>query len=186
MGMITYSFKRIVTAFALVVWVSLPAAADDARLDELFDQLKQADESTFQWIEDRIFEEWGKSGSPAMDLLLKRGQDAIAAGEPDAALEHFTALIDHAPDFATAYNARALAFHALGMYGPAIDDLRQAIVLNPRHFGALRGFGILLEEIGREDDALEVYRLVQALHPMATEVAEAIARLESKYEGQAL
>ncbi len=186
MGMMTRSFKCIVTAFAMVVGVSLPLAADEARLDELLEQLKQADEATFQWIEDRIFEEWSKSGSPAMDLLLQRGQDALEAGEPAVALEHLTALVDHAPDFAEAYNARANAYYTLGLIGPAIDDLRQALVLNPRHFGALLGFGFMLEEMGREDEALEVYRQVQAIHPMAPEVGIAIDRLARKFEGQAL
>lgn len=186
MGMMTRSFKCIVTAFALVVGVSIPLAADEARLDELLEQLKQADEATFQWIEDRIFEEWSKSGSPAMDLLLQRGQDALEAGEPAVALEHLTALVDHAPDFAEAYNARANAYYTLGLIGPAIDDLRQALVLNPRHFGALLGFGFMLEEMGREDEALEVYRQVQAIHPMAPEVGIAIDRLARKFEGQAL
>ena len=72
------------------------------------------------------------------------------------------------------------------MIGPAIDDLRQALVLNPRHFGALLGFGYMLEELGREDEALEVYRQVQAIHPMSPDVGMAIDRLALKYEGQAL
>ena len=186
MGMMRQSFKCIVTAFAFVVGVSLPATADEARLDELLEQLKQADETTFQWVEDRIFEEWSKSGSPSMDLLLQRGQDALEAGEAEVALEHLTALIDHAPDFAEGYNARANAYYTLGMIGPAIDDLRQALVLNPRHFGALLGFGYMLEELGREDEALEVYRQVQAIHPMSPDVGMAIDRLALKYEGQAL
>ena len=49
---------------------------------------------------------WAQSGSDAMDLVLKRGQDALERGENDAAIEHFSAVIDHAPDFAEAYRRK--------------------------------------------------------------------------------
>ena len=83
--------------------------------------------------------------SAAIDLLLRRGQDALEAGDAPAAIEHLTAAIDHAPDFAEAYAARAGAYYLTNRAGPAIDDLRQALVLNPHHWEALSGFAIVLE-----------------------------------------
>ena len=55
------------------------------------------------------------------------------------AIEHFTALIDHAPDFAEGWNARATAYYQTGDFGPSIADIGQVLTLNPRHFGALVG-----------------------------------------------
>lgn len=186
MSMKTQSIKYIVTAFAVMVGFSLPVAADEARLDDLFTQLREAEPAQAKYIEDQIWAEWSKSGSAAMDLLLKRGEDAIDDGEFAVAVDHFSALIDHAPDFAEGYHGRATAFFLLGQYGQSLDDLRQALVLNPRHFGALRGFGLILEELGQEAQALDVMRQVAALHPNAEGVAEAIERLEVKLEGQTL
>jgi len=86
---------------------------------------------------------WENSGSPARDLLLQRGKDALEDGDAEAALDHFSALIDHAPDFAAGYNGRATAYFLLGLYGPSLNDLRQTLVLEPRHFGAMRGLAVI-------------------------------------------
>ncbi len=182
----THRIKCIVAALAVTVGFSLPAHADSAKLDELFDKLKQADEGTYQQIESQIETEWGKSGSASMDLLLKRGNDALAAGTPEVALEHFSALVDHAPDFAEGYNGRATAYYLTNQIGPALADIRKTLALNPRHFGAMRGLAIILEEIGRENDALEVYHQVLDLDPMSTDVKDAVDRLELKLGGVAL
>jgi tetratricopeptide (TPR) repeat protein len=141
MRALTIHFKCIVAAVVMAVGFSLPAAADEAKLDDLFRQLstaETADAATL--IQNEIFIEWSKSGSASVDLLLQRGQDAIEAGDPVLAAEHFTAAIDHAPDFAEAYHGRATAYYMSGRIGPALDDLRQTLILNPRHFGAMRGF----------------------------------------------
>lgn len=182
----TDQFKYIVTALALAVGISAPCAAQTARLDELFEALREAEPEQAGRLEGQIRTEWSKSGSPAMDLLLKRGEDALEAGDAQAAAEHLTALIDHAPDFAEGYHARATAFYQLGLYGPALDDLRQTLVLNPRHFGALFGFGAILQELDRPEDALEVFRQIAEISPNSPELAEVIAALEIQLEGQAL
>ena len=65
------------------------------------------------------------------------------------AIEHFTALVDHAPEFAEGYNARATAYFQNGQYGPSLEDIRQTLMLNPRHFGAMSGLALILEELGR-------------------------------------
>ena len=59
-----------------------------------------------------------------MDLLLTRGRDALEAGETVLAIRHFTALIDHAPEFAEGYNGRATAYFQMGRYGLSLEDIR--------------------------------------------------------------
>ncbi|MFT6119144.1 MAG: tetratricopeptide (TPR) repeat protein [Yoonia sp.] len=184
MGTQTDSFKCIVTALVLTVGYSLPAVG--ATLDELFDDLAAAEDGGGARIERQIVGIWEKSGSPSFDMLLRRGKDALSAGAPDVALDHFSALVDHAPDFAAGYNGRATAYFLLGMTGPALDDLRQTLVLNPRHFGAMRGVGVILEDLGRPKDALDVYRAILALNPGSIDIQEAADRLELELEGQAL
>jgi tetratricopeptide (TPR) repeat protein len=190
MGIKKHLHKSIVAALILGVWFSTPARAqslaDSERLDLLFEQLQQAEPDDADRIEGQIINEWGKSGSAAMDLLFRRGEDAMEAGTPDVAVEHFTALVDHAPNFAEGYNGRASAYYQMGLYGPAIDDLRQVLVLEPRHFGAMTGVAVVLEEIGRLEDALEVWQRVAALVPSDPEVAAMIDRLEIQLQGETL
>jgi tetratricopeptide (TPR) repeat protein len=121
-----------------------------------------------------------------MDLLLERGREAMEAGDPVAAIEHFSALIDHAPDFAEGYNARAMAFYSEGDYGEAMADIRRTLELNPRHFGALSGLALILQELGMEDEALEVWRAVAEINPNGQGVQEAIEGLEREIEGVSL
>ncbi|MGB8812853.1 MAG: tetratricopeptide repeat protein [Paracoccaceae bacterium] len=161
-----------------------PGKAPD--LDAMFTELATADEAAAGRIEADIWREWSKSGSPAMDLLLERGRQAMEQGDFEAAIEHLTALIDHAPDFAEGWNARATAYFQAGQFGPSVADIQHTLALNPRHFGALAGFGMILEELDRPEQALEVYRAALAIHPHLQGVLEGIERLETEAAGQAL
>lgn len=178
--------NRIVAAFVLLFLTCLPALAQSSKLDELFLQLKSADESEAAEIEAEIFIEWSKSGSPAMDLLLQRGQQAMAEGQPDLAVEHLTALIDHAPDFAEGWNARATAFYQMGQLGPSVADIGHVLTLNPRHFGALAGLGSIFEELEKPQQALEVYKAALKIDPHAPGVNDAIKRIEEDLQGKDL
>lgn len=186
MGMQTHRFKHIVAALLIAVGFSLPVAAQQATLDELYQELHDADETTYARIEDRIIAQWEKSGSPAMDLLLRRGQDALEAGNPEIAAEHFSALVDHAPDFAAGYFGRASAYYLLGLIGPALEDLRSVLLLNPRDFEAMRGLATIMQEQERPEDALALYLMILEINPQSAEVKAQIAGLKLQLEGQAL
>lgn len=179
-------YKSIATAFLVGVWISSPSWADEERLDLLFEQLLEAEPQEIDRIEGQIVTEWSKSGSAAMDLLLRRGEDALEEGAPEIAVEHFSALVDHAPEFAEGYHGRATAYYQLGLYGPAIDDLREVLVLQPRHFGAMTGVAVILEELERPEDALEVWHLMQAIMPADAEIQAVIDRLQEQLRGTTL
>nr|WP_240335557.1 tetratricopeptide repeat protein [Pseudotabrizicola algicola] len=155
-------------------------------MDDLFDRLKSADPRAASRLEREIWNEWSKSGSPAMDLLLQRGRDAMAAGRTAEAIEHLTALTDHAPDFAEGWNARATAYYQARQLGPSVSDIARALVLNPRHFGALAGLGAIYEELNNPRKALEVYRAALAIHPHLRGVSEKARRLEAQVAGTEL
>ncbi len=179
--------NRIVAALLPLFLTCAAAGAEDtAKLDGLFERLKTAEEGEAGRIETEIWIEWSKSGSPALDLLLQRGRDAIELGDFPAAIEHFSAVIDHDPNFAEAWNSRATAYYMAGEFGPSVSDIGTVLTLNPRHFGALSGLAMILEETGKPDRALEVYRAAIAIHPHMQGAADAIERLETEAEGQEL
>ncbi len=160
---------------------SLSAMAGEAEeLDALFVELKSPDTRDWESVEQRIIRHWTHSGSASADLLLQRGQEALEAGEFEAAIEHFSALIDHAPEFAEAWNGRATAFYMVDEYGLAIDDVAHVLALNPRHFGALAGLGTMLEEMGDTKNALAAYRMAAALNPHRESLQQAIGRLQGQ------
>jgi tetratricopeptide (TPR) repeat protein len=172
---------------ALLCGVPLLASAQSAdRVGELLDRLAAPDLRNWQVVEEEIVMLWSRSGSATADYLLDRGRAAMEAGDMDAAYQHLTALTDHAPDFAEGWNARATLFFRTNRYGPSIADIQRVLVLEPRHFGALTGLGFMLEEMGLEAEALEAFRMAQAIHPHREEINEAVARIERALGGQAL
>ncbi|MEF3047262.1 tetratricopeptide repeat protein [Pseudotabrizicola sp. L79] len=175
--------NNTVAAILAVFLLNTGAFADDAKLADLFDRLKSADAGAAGRIEREIWTEWSKSGSPAMDLLLQRGRDAMAAGNTAEAIEHLTALVDHAPDFAEGWNTRATAYYSAGLFGPSVADIAETLNRNPRHFGALAGLGAIMEELGQTERALDVYRAALAIHPHLQGVTEAVKRLEAQVAG---
>lgn len=121
-----------------------------------------------------------------MDLLYRRGRDAIEDDDLRAAIEHFTALTDHAPGFAEGWHARASAYYEARLYGPAVADLERALALNPNNYRAIFGLGTILELFGDETRAYEAYLRAKAIHPHFEDVIQALDRLSPRVEGQSL
>ncbi|MEM9968053.1 MAG: tetratricopeptide repeat protein [Pseudomonadota bacterium] len=174
------------TLLALVM-LSLPVVSfAQPTPDELMDRLRSANGDEAKRIAQEVEMAWSRSGSPAMDLLLKRGREAIQKGDFAAAVNHLTALTDHAPDFAEGFHARAEAYFRLELYGPALDDLEIALALNPQHYEAIFGLGVMFQEFGRLRDAADLYRRVLTLHPNHENAANALSRLKRDGIGREL
>ena len=181
-----FRFKCIVTALVLGWAFCGPVVAQTDRLDQLFADLAEADAPSSQAIERQIIAEWGKSGSASIDLLMRRGEDALDDGVPDAALDHFSALVDHAPDFAEGYFQRATAYYLLDEIGPAIADLQEVLARNPRHFEAMRGLAVIMEELDRPAAALDLYRMILDIVPHSAQALAEADRLQQQLEGLAI
>jgi len=176
--------KRLIAGvLSSALWLSagaVPAqtAGQAARLDELFTELAEPGREDWPRIEAEIVRLWSQSGSPAMDLLLRRAADAIEAEDYAAAVEHLSALTDHAPEFAEGWNARATAFYLLDEYALSMADIERTLALNPRHFGALEGLASILEELGESELALKALEAAHDINPNRPSVQEGIARLK--------
>lgn len=175
-----------VAAGLALVWFTGPVAADPARLDQLFADLAVSDAEEAPYLEGEIRRIWSQSGSASADLLLSRAQNALEAGDYEAALGHSTALTDHAPGFAAGHGVRATALFNLGKTGPALAALEQALVLEPRDFDSLSGLGMILMDSGQHDKAREVFAHVVRLHPHLPAVSAALGQLNMLTRGIAL
>lgn len=172
-------FRAALISLALLLPLHGLAQQGPDRLDDLFARLAQAEEESWEVIEAELDRLLATSGSPSMDLLLERGRQAMQDGRPGDAVEHLTALTDHAPEFAEGWYARATAHYLAGRVGPALADLQRALALEPRHYRAISGLAVILEETEQPRRALEVYRRALAIHPHAPDIKEAVARLEA-------
>lgn len=171
---------------------SPPASPEQAeerredRLDTLFTRLAEAEGENWQRIQSDIWRLWSQSGSPSMDLLLRRAQEAMEAGQPELALRFLDDLVRLAPDFAEGWNKRATVHFRLGEYGRAVADIEHVLALEPRHFGALSGLAMILERLGNDQGAYQAYSEALEVHPNLPGAAEAIERLAPEVQGREL
>ncbi|MES0825291.1 tetratricopeptide repeat protein [Ruegeria sp. SCP11] len=189
MGIAIINLKRTVAAlFVTVIFStsSLAQQADSRDEAELLQQLVQSTPEQAVGIDRQLKALWSQSGSASADLLLERGREALDDGDTVAAIEHLTALTDHAPGFAEGWHLRASAFFGMDRFGMAAADLEHAITLNPNNYEAIFGLGLIFEIIEQPDKALEAYERALAIHPHHEEVTNAVNRLKPQVEGSAL
>ncbi|MGA2124845.1 MAG: tetratricopeptide repeat protein [Xanthobacteraceae bacterium] len=160
--------------------------ADQGRsIDFLFEALKAApDDDSAKLVENRIWALWFASGSDTADLLMSRVKTATDAKELDLAIELLDRIVAFKPDYVEAWNRRATVYFMKKDYGRSIADIAQVLSREPRHFGALTGLGTILQELGDDRHALEVYRRALAVHPRLQKVPDIIKTLSEKVEGR--
>jgi tetratricopeptide (TPR) repeat protein len=165
----------------------LPHVAGDRtrNLDLLFKALKVApSEPIAKAIEARIWAVWAVSRSDTTNLLMSRARAAAERKETDLALKLLDAIVKIRPDYVEAWNRRATLEFTRKEYGKALADIREVLKREPRHFGALSGMALILQEIGDDAHALEVYRRVLEIYPKIDRVPEVVKKLEPKVQGR--
>jgi tetratricopeptide (TPR) repeat protein len=154
-------------------------------LDFLFGALKVApDAETAKGVEERIWALWFASGSDTADLLMTRIKTAVEAKELDLAIELLDAVVEIKPDYVEAWNRRATVHFLKKDYGRSLADIRQVLAREPRHFGALSGLGLIMQELGDEKRALDVFRRTLELHPHIERIPDLVKSLTEKVEGR--
>ena len=163
-----------------------PQHGDRTRnLDFLFGALKAApDADSAKQVENRIWALWLASGSDTANLLMTRAKTAIDGNDLDLALQLLDAIIKIKPDYIEAWNRRATIHYMRKEYGDALLDIRQVLVREPRHFGALSGLGMILQEFGDEKNALVVFRRALEINPYMSKIPDMVKSLSEKVDGR--
>jgi tetratricopeptide (TPR) repeat protein len=164
-----------------------PVAHGDpmSNLDTLFKALKIApDETSARAIESRIWAVWTISCSDTCNLLMARVKVATEAKDYDLALKLLSAVIEIKPNYVEAWNQRATVYYLKDDYAHAIADIGEVLAREPRHFGALSGLGMMLQELGDDKDALNAYRDALKIDPHLENVPDTVKELTVKVEGR--
>jgi len=185
MSRILRSCQHVVATVLVLSCLGLPLHAQQS-VPEMLEALQSATPEQAKRLEREILARWSQSGSASMDLLLRRGRAALEEEDDRAAIAHFTALTDHAPDFAEGWHGLARAYFAADLYGPTIDALGRTLALNPDHFPALFGLGALFQQFGDYSRSAEAYRQVLNLHPHHEDAQEALQSLMREGVGRTL
>lgn len=179
---------------ALFALLSAPAllsgparAAEGEALDVLFDKLYETENPIeARQIERKIWEAWSHSGSDTIDSLLASGTQVMNDGDYSRAAAIFSEMIDLKPDFAEAYNKRATTYFLAGRYAASVADVERALKLEPRHFGALSGLGLMMERLDNLPEAIRAYRRALAANPHMPDLPERLKDLRRKQDAREL
>ena len=116
-------------------------------------------------VDQRIWLLWLHSEDKAVNRLMAQGVIAMQRGALDRALDRFDQIVERVPDFAEGWNKRATVLYMMGRHRESVADVQQVLNLEPRHYGALSGLGMILVAVGQEEDALEWLRRALELNP---------------------
>jgi tetratricopeptide (TPR) repeat protein len=194
-------FRTILAIAAVVLVAAAPACAQDKEfaqppeklpkvqrgqdLDFLFGALKAApDAEAAKAVEGRIWALWMVSKSDTANLLMTRVRTAVEAKNLDLAVKLLDSIVVLRPDYIEGWNRRATINFMRKDYIRSIEDIRQVLAREPRHFGALAGLGMILQELGDDKRALEVYRKAVEINPQMQRIPDLIKTLTEKVEGR--
>ena len=163
--------------------LSLAAGADqtDQRLAPLFETLRTTgDPAAAQAAESQIWQIWMDSGDSAIDGLMMEGVRAMSSGRQEDAITIFGEITERAPGFAEGWNKRATAYYLNDDFVASVRDIQTTLALEPRHFGAISGMGLIFLSRGDETGALAAFEAAVAIHPNSPGARQRIEELRKR------
>jgi tetratricopeptide (TPR) repeat protein len=149
--------------------------------EELARQLQDPDPLINELAEHSLWTVWFRSGRNCQaNRLLARGSEAMSNGKLNCARSYFDQAIELDPEFAEAYNQRAIAHYLQEQFKKSIADCKRATERMPFHFGAWAGMGHCYVHLEDHRRALECYMQALKINPHLDCVEEAVAELRKK------
>ena len=156
---------RTLIVFLLFAF-SIKADQNDARLENLFEILSKT-ESNIQINEvtSSIWDIWHETNDPSIEAYFYRGLESMRTGDLIMAVAFFTRVIDKNPNFAEGWNKRATVYYMLGKFDASMMDIHETLKLEPRHFGAMDGMGLIFIHLEQFDKAIDIYDQMLKIFP---------------------
>jgi len=159
------------------------ADQNDPLLDSLFDDLAKAeDASQAARLESRIWQLWLQVPEGVPQQLIKDVESAMRSANLEAALTAADLLIEADPEYAEAWNKRATVRYLAGDYDGSVADIRQTLALEPRHFGAISGLGLIFLRQGDKPAALAAFEHVLEISPSSGNARASVERVRRELE----
>mgnify|MGYP000394994432 FL=1 len=156
-----------------------PADQNDPALDSLFDRLatsSSAEEASD--ISNEIWQRWSANDDPDVSQLMEIGIRALNYSTYRKALRSFDRIIEMAPQFAEGWNKRATLYYHIREYRRSIDDIKETLRLEPRHFGAWSGLGLVSLAQENYPGALVAFKKALSINPHIPNIRRYVQKLE--------
>jgi tetratricopeptide (TPR) repeat protein len=158
---------------------ALAEAGTMADVPALLGALRDADARVRGLAERALWGVWSHSGDTEIDHLFEIGVAEMREGRFDGSVQTFTEIIRRRPEFAEGWNKRATVYYLLGEYRKSAADCDEVLKLNPQHFGALSGYGMIWLKLDQPARALERFEQALAVNPNLDSVRETIELLRA-------
>ncbi|MYE25580.1 MAG: tetratricopeptide repeat protein [Gammaproteobacteria bacterium] len=136
-----------------------------SRLDELFLLLRTAEPRQRESVEDRIWTEWCAHGEEEAVRVMQAATEALEEQKGSDASRLMNEMVDRWPDWSEAWNKRATLRFAADQHAGSLADIARTLALEPRHFGALGGFGQICLHAGDYESALVAFEAALRINP---------------------
>ncbi len=178
---------RFILALALLLPLAAPADQTDARLDALFETLRSSEDTlVLLETEAEIWEIWYDSGEAEVDTMMQTAAEEVRAGDLVAAELIYSEVIERLPEFSEGWNRRATVRYYQGDYDGSLDDIEQTLRLEPRHFGAIWGLGMILGLKRDFERAIWAFERLLEIKPNAQDARPRIELLRQELAKQSV
>jgi tetratricopeptide (TPR) repeat protein len=181
-------FLVLVTACVILAGASAGADQRDDRLPALFKLLKTTDmPDQAQQAEVQIWSIWTRHGDDEKaNFLMEQGMGLMGGGHLKEALGVFHKLVASNPEFAEAWNKRATVLYLMERLEESVTDIHETLKLEPNHFGALSGLGLIYLSVDELKGALKAFKAALEINPHMPGPKFRVKQLEEHLKGEKL
>jgi tetratricopeptide (TPR) repeat protein len=162
-----------IAVFLFITTTTVSADQNDPRLNNLFKKLNETEnqKEISDLIKD-IWDIWYEVDDPKVIEYFEKGIQAMSIRNYPLAVRFFNNLIEEDPNFAEAWNKRATVYFMMGDFDKSMQDIIKTLELEPRHFGALDGMGLIFIHQGQYQQAIDVYDKMLEIFPFSLKTME--------------
>ena len=174
-------FKILIISISLL-FASKIALADqnDPRLNNLFKKLNETEnQDEIRDLISDIWNIWYEVDDPKVIEYFEKGIQAMNLRNYPLAIRFFNNLIEEDPNFAEGWNKRATVHFMMGNFDQSMQDIIKTLELEPRHFGALDGMGLIFIHQGQFQQAIDVYDKMLEIFPFSVKTLDKKERIQS-------
>ena len=174
-------FKILIVSISLL-FASNIALADqnDPRLNNLFKKLNETEnQDEIRDLISDIWNIWYEVDDPKVIEYFEKGIQAMNLRNYPLAIRFFNNLIEEDPNFAEGWNKRATVHFMMGNFDQSMQDIIKTLELEPRHFGALDGMGLIFIHQGQFQQAIDVYDKMLEIFPFSVKTMDKKERIQS-------
>ncbi len=146
----------------------------------LLEDLKNPEEEIRLRATEKLWQIWFRQRGMAGLEAIQYSNSFLKTGQVEKAEAILNQLIEDLPDFAEAWNRRAVLYYSIGEYKKAIKNCQVVIKLNPFHFGAFHGLGLCYAALGQYKEAIYAFRQALEIQPYAIENQRLILECTAK------